>query len=300
MNPVNPENPIILIDFNNWLMKEDYSESTITEHVANLKRFTSWAEAAGYNIITHLTYTEVLHYVQEEKKRGIQVQSINLRLNSIRLYYEYLKEEGIRTDNPAKRIQIKGAVKKVTQDVLSYTELESLYHQYITYTEGKKNLNGQHEYAKKRNVALLGLLIFQGIQSGELSKLRTEHLNLKTGTLYIPSGSRSNSRELKLEPIQIVALHTYQGTLKVNEELLFTGDLLQVVDRMIQELQGLNPLIRNAQQIRSSVLIHWLKVYGKRQVQYMAGHKHISSTEKYERQDMEKLTDQLTKHHPFG
>jgi site-specific recombinase XerD len=35
-------------------------------------------------------------------------------------------------------------------------------------------------------------------------------------------------------------------------------------------------------------------------VQYMAGHKYIGSTEMYEVQEMESLTDALSKHHPFG
>jgi len=32
----------------------------------------------------------------------------------------------------------------------------------------------------------------------------------------------------------------------------------------------------------------------------MAGHKFITSTEKYAVQELETLTDQLSKHHPFG
>jgi hypothetical protein len=32
----------------------------------------------------------------------------------------------------------------------------------------------------------------------------------------------------------------------------------------------------------------------------MAGHKYIHSTEAYEVKELETLTDQLEKHHPFG
>ena len=32
----------------------------------------------------------------------------------------------------------------------------------------------------------------------------------------------------------------------------------------------------------------------------MAGHKYISSTEKYAEQQVEDLQDELAKHHPFG
>jgi hypothetical protein len=43
-----------------------------------------------------------------------------------------------------------------------------------------------------------------------------------------------------------------------------------------------------------------MKQYNKRQAQYMAGHKYIPSTEMYEVQELESLTDALAKYHPFG
>jgi integrase/recombinase XerD len=46
--------------------------------------------------------------------------------------------------------------------------------------------------------------------------------------------------------------------------------------------------------------MHWLKFHGKRQTQYMIGHKWISSTEYYELQDLEALTNLLDKHHPLA
>jgi len=290
--------------FYNWLVAEHYSDSTIGEHVATIKRFEAWVTASGYSSSSHLTYTELLHYVQEEKKRGVQTQSINLRLNSLRLFYSHLKEEGIRTDNPAKRIRIKGAVKTVVQDVLDYKELENLYHYYAAYIEKQPVSKPIQLHRRQRNLTLLGLLLWQGLTTGEIAKLQTGDLNLSKGTLYIASTKRSNSRELKLAPIQIIPLHTYvnqtrQG-LASKGQVLFSGVVVQVIDKLVIELSGLNPVVRNAHHIRASVLMYWLKLYGKRQVQYMAGHKHISSIERYEKQDIEKLTDQLNKHHPFG
>lgn len=65
-------------------------------------------------------------------------------------------------------------------------------------------------------------------------------------------------------------------------------------------IAGINPRLTNALHIRGSVIINWLKLHNKRQVQYMAGHKYISSTEAYAVQDRDTLQDELSKHHPFG
>ena len=88
--------------------------------------------------------------------------------------------------------------------------------------------------------------------------------------------------------------------LKPNNEKLFAGNLHNTVSLLTEKLKGINPKIKNAQHIRASVILHWLRQHNKRQVQYMAGHKYINSTEKYEVQEMETLTSQLTKRHPFG
>jgi integrase/recombinase XerD len=68
----------------------------------------------------------------------------------------------------------------------------------------------------------------------------------------------------------------------------------------VLELHAINPSIANALHIRGSVIINWLKQHNKRQVQYMAGHKYISSTEAYAIQEIGTLQDELSKHHPFG
>ena len=65
------------------------------------------------------------------------------------------------------------------------------------------------------------------------------------------------------------------------------------ISLLTDELKGINPQIKNARHIRASVILHWFRQYNKRQVQYMAGHKYINSTEIYEVQELETLTSNL-------
>ena len=71
------------------------------------------------------------------------------------------------------------------------------------------------------------------------------------------------------------------------------------VQWMFKQLRQLNPGIINAQQIRSSVLTHWLKKNSLREVQYMAGHKYVSSTERYQVNNLDDLQNELGRHHPM-
>jgi integrase/recombinase XerD len=65
-------------------------------------------------------------------------------------------------------------------------------------------------------------------------------------------------------------------------------------------LQKTNPEIQSGKQIRISVITHWLKTIDVRKAQYMAGHRHVSSTEKYKQYDLKDLQEQLKKFHPLN
>ena len=64
------------------------------------------------------------------------------------------------------------------------------------------------------------------------------------------------------------------------------------------KLNKLNSKLTSIQQLRTSVITQWLKLYNLRQVQYMAGHRYVSSTESYLINDVEDLQDDITKYHP--
>lgn len=59
-------------------------------------------------------------------------------------------------------------------------------------------------------------------------------------------------------------------------------------------------MLRSPYQIRSSVITNWLKHYNLRELQYMAGHKYVSSTERYRMDNLDYLQKELEKHHPLG
>ncbi len=222
---------------------------------------------------------------------------------SITHYFDYLKKQDEVKKNPVGLLRVKGTVKRVIENPLSTEELQALYDHYRLL---KKASQHQHntDMAHHRNTVILGLLVNQGVHSGELQKMEVSHISLGAGTVYIPSTNKSNSRTLQLLPAQILPIHEYlQETrllLKPKGEELFPGNLHNVIYALVQELQGINPIITNALNIRGSVIINWLKQYNKRQVQYMAGHKYISSTEAYAIQYLDTLQDELSKHHPFG
>ena len=189
--------------FKLWLEQTDgQNENSAANHLKIMEYFVKWAKEQHYMNIEELNYTELLSYVQYEKEKGLKVQTIKLRLNSIKKYYEYLKHIGLLDKNPIKKIKLKGELKTITQNVLSYTELEQLYNEY-TQLQQPITKNKLTPYSNQRYKVILGLLIWQGATSGEIDKMTLEHVNLEQGTIYIPKSKRGAGRELKLFNNQI-------------------------------------------------------------------------------------------------
>lgn len=289
-------------------------ERSIQGHLQNMTQFTQWAKTQGYTEIDHMNYLELLNYVQQQKQKGLKIQTIKLRLNSLSKYYEYLKHIGLLEKNITKKIRLKGELKSITQNVLQYSELEQLYNDYLKINTEIKN-NPLTPFIKQKNNVLAGLLIWQGAVSGELAKITLEQLNLEEGTIYIPKKGRGAGRELKLLPKQVLQLYQYVNEVRLklikesganlsskirDEEKLFYGTLHDQCRAILKQFTGINQKIYSLSQIRASIIIHWIKVHGKRQAQYMAGHKHVLSTERFELQELDSLTDALLKHHPFS
>ncbi len=69
---------------------------------------------------------------------------------------------------------------------------------------------------------------------------------------------------------------------------------------LMKSLKQHNNKIKCIKQIRASVITNWLQQYNLRQVQYMTGHRYVSSTEAYQANNITELQDEIFKHHPIG
>ena len=279
-------------------LQQRHSPRSVNEHEANLKRFKAWC-TAQLTEPGHSTYREILAYIQHLQNRQVKNRSINVILNSLTKYYDYLIESGKITENPARLLRVKSSKESLLTNLLTTQQLQEVYQQYKQLEKPEK-----HQPAHQRNTVILSLMIHQAASATELKRLEVNHIDFEAGTIYLPGSLRSASRTIKLNPAQIIPLHQYvlQTRQKLNPkaEKLFSGNISNQLQALVNELKSLIPEIQNAQQIRSSVIANWLQHHNIRQVQYMAGHKHISSTERYRQQDTNKLKKALDQFHPLA
>lgn len=308
-----------LKSFKTYLKKRGYGENTVRQKTNYTGYFLNWLVRENLPI-EETRYNDLLNFIDYCRLEEKSVRHINRILESIRSFYEYRQKKQTGLVNPATNLILKGTRQKVPSGIIDFTELEKIYNKYKT-----ESLRG------KRNKVILSLLIYQGITTGELHNLKPEHLKLKEGKIYIPGNRKRNSRNLELKSFQILELYEYLNEIRpeILNEINNLKTTLQpgrkpdkiyqekIKDRLFTSMNGsenikpslfflfeavrkINPDIRNVKQIRASVIIYWLKTYNLRQVQYMAGHKYVSSTERYKLNNLDSLQDKLEKFHPLN
>jgi integrase/recombinase XerD len=284
-------------DFTTYRQQHGYSEKSIKMQNYHINHFKSWCCGQDINPES-IKYNQVLQFIDCERERGIANQSIINKTGSVRIYFDYLVETGTVRQNIIKRIKIRKSGKKALPETLTPQQLENLYQNFVNLPEWE-HLTKTTKELHKRNIVLLGFLVYQGLTSGEIAKLETGHINLMEGKIYIPSTRKSNARTLKLQANQILPIKTYLEKCNPKPYLFQTKKPSDMICKVIQQAKKHTPAIIDSRQIRTSVIMNWLKTNHIRQVQYMAGHRSITSTEYYRNQDLTDLSKQLELFHPL-
>ena len=77
------------------------------------------------------------------------------------------------------------------------------------------------------------------------------------------------------------------------------SSIMGTFKQLSKQVKTVSPVFLNFKQVRASVITGWIKTEGLRKSQYLAGHRYISTTERYIENDMESLTDDINSLHPF-
>jgi len=294
------------MDYKSYLQKENYSITTIESYDKVKSRFIEWCNR-NHTSPEGIDYKTFLKYIKYLQRKKTTKKTVNHQIGTLKVYFKYLLSENYRSDNPIENINIKGVKRIINYNTLEADELEDLYYSY----ESDNVTDKYHKLCAKRNKVIVGLMVYQGLNTTELIRLELEDLQLYKGKVYIKSGARSNARTLELKSWQVIELLEYvkeireeiKARKKIEGERLFIPNnarLGNTIQSILKKLKQINNKVNNPNQIRASVITNWLKQYNLRQVQVLAGHRYISSTERYLQDDLESLHEIVNNFHPIS
>jgi integrase/recombinase XerD len=282
--------------FKEYLEKQGLKKQTAVNYLGKLKQLLKRAEEVGKNIDT-MSLDELYQFKNQYKEEGFALATIKQHFVSLKYYYGFIG----RKDNPAVKMKFEKRQQTLPTNQLTLHEMLDLYRSYPVYT-----------IKDKRDIVILGVMIFQGLKRAEVEQLELHHIDTSEGTIYIPSTSQTNSRTIKLEAIQMECLLDYiydirekllQEKKKETNRLFFslgTGTKMDnVLQHSLQILRTKNKYFKSFTQLRESRISLWITENGIRKTQYLSGMKYASSLERYQTKDIEQLRQKLSIAHPM-
>lgn len=302
--------------FREWLTLKGYSSATVGTIVRQIEDFLKWATQENIPAPGEMSYNDMMGYVKSCQERGVSQKTIAHYLSDVRKFYDFLISEGITRENPAAFVKLRGIKRRVYYTLLSPEQLQQLYRKYpvvIAY-EADKIIPPQQQnlLSRRRNKVIVSLLVNQGLRVEEIKALKVQDLALREGRITIHHQRRTAKRVLELEAGQVYELMDYLADTRKQLLQVYgeeTDDLFiqrnkavnfyGITAMLLKHLRKINKGVKNFDQIRASVITHWVKIYDLRKAQYMAGHRYVSSTEDYKQQVLDELQSDVKKFHPF-
>jgi len=271
-------------------LAQNYTNQTADRYARAVEHFILHSKAEK------ATHEEIITYLKKYNKAN------HPTISALKQYFEYLIDQRKRIDHPCKSLSTRKKSKPMQhQDLFTVEELELLMQRESRYP-----------ILENRNKALLSLLIYQGLTPQNIINLRAEDIALDSGTVYLMATKKLTRRTIELRSNQVLTLHKYiyedrVELIKTASARLFVtkrGENLSVdaLNRMLRPLQGLfTDKNLNASTIRQSVIVNWINHYdySLENVQLLAGHRWLSSTEKYKIIDRDDKREKINRFFPI-
>lgn len=265
----------IINEWENRLRKKKNKKSTINSMRVDVRKF---AERFP-NDIAKLTKQDILSWLEECEKQGLQRETVSRRLTSIKNLFAFLMADGLVDKDPTYRIKLASSEQKETR----FVPLESL-RQAMNAMPLTSPMN-------IRDAALFKGIYYCGLRSEEVSNLLVEDLDVESKTLNIKR-SDGISRTINVHDDAIAALSLWLEKHPTREGALFCSfsvparslknSQIRYIIRDAFERIGLKDQMYNPRALRHSLGFHLAESnVNPLTVSKLLGHKNVYSTSRY-------------------
>lgn len=263
--------PNLLDKFIKNLESQKKSNFTIIAYRKDIEQFFGFLTSKDINDIREVKKDHITDFIHKLLLENYTKKSASRKLNSIRTFFRFLKNEGLIEYNPSLDVS------------------HPKYNQNPPRIFSKMEYRALRDVAKEdpRTYALVEILLQTGMRIGELASLKIKDIGEKT--IKIPSYGKNPGREIPITKSVKKAIDDY---LKIRpsskEEKLFitrTGkpllirNIRQIISRCFDEVGIENATVND---LRNTFIAHQLQ--NGASIDYIArlvGHRRLSSTERF-------------------
>ncbi len=263
--------PSLLEKFINNLKNQNKSEFTIVAYKKDIEQFIGFLTTKEISDIREVKKDHIQEFINKLMSENYTKKSASRKLNSVRTFFKFLKQEGIIEFNPSLDVS----------------------HPKYTLTPprifSKLEYRALRDYAKEdlRTYALVEILLQTGVKIGELANIRLS--DIKDTVLVVRQYGKTPAREVPLNKSVKKAIEEYLAIRpSTKDDHLFitrTGkpllvrNIRQIIVRCFKEVEIKNATVND---LRNTFIAHQLM--NGTSIEYIAklvGHKRLSSTERY-------------------
>ncbi|NCO88562.1 hypothetical protein AUK04_02000 [Candidatus Roizmanbacteria bacterium CG2_30_33_16] len=263
--------PSLIEKFVSFLKQQEKSQFTIVAYKKDLEQFAGFLTGQEKNDIRDVTKENIGDFISSLIQNNYTKKSASRKLNSVRTFFRYLKNEGVINQNPALDVS-HPKYTKIPPRILTKIEYRAL-----------------RDFSKEdsRTYAIVEILLQTGLRIGELANLMLE--DIKKDSLVIRPYGKGKERIVPANRIVQSAISSHLKTRgEGSSRYLFitrTGNPLlirnirQIIGRCFREVGIENATVND---LRNTFISHQLA--NGASVEYIAkvvGHRRLSSTEKF-------------------
>ena len=272
------------------------SERTLAAYTTDVRLFSEWVERMRVTEPAAVTRTIVRRYVAALSTREFARRSIARKAAALRRYFGWALAEGFVTTDPTIGLQVSAGAGRLPR-VLDRRELDQLLDGPLP--------DGEPEWRRCRDDAVLEILYGSGVRVSELCTLQLDQISIEEAFLSV-WGKGSKARRVPLgEPaaaaltrwltIRRDVLPAEAGAVVFGNERgkpLTPRDVRRILDRR-------SPSPTHPHALRHTFATHLLDGGADlRAVQELLGHSDVATTQRYTHVSRDRLRSAYLKSHP--
>jgi site-specific recombinase XerD len=247
------------------LTAQGKSKHTVVAYKKDLEQFIAYIASVEKTDIKEVKKDDIDGFISKLLGEGYTKKSASRKLNSIRTFFRYLKQEQIIAQNPSLEVT------------------HPKYNQAPPRILSKLEYRALRDFSKsdKRTYAMIELLLQTGVRIGELAEIKLGDITkegLKISDRFIPMNKAVEKAVESYAKSRHESETDYLFVTKTGRQLL-VRNIRSIITRCFREVGIENAKV---QDLRNTFIAYQLMNGGSiSYISKIVGHRRLSSTEKY-------------------